>query len=72
MSGLKYLKVPQMPSQEILHPSLQLVGHKTPPLLRGHILVVRKRQHFDLLSVFFAESKVEKVHFSLVAFFTIY
>ena len=26
----------------------------------------------DLLSAFFAESEIEEVHFSLVAFFTIY
>lgn len=72
MSGLNYVKFPQMPSQDILHSSLQLVDHKTPPLLWGHILVVRKRQHFDLVGAYFAEAEIEEVHFSLVAFFTIY
>lgn len=69
--ALKCLKVPQMPAQEVLGPSLQL-GHKTSSLLWGHLPVVRKRQRFDGLSAFFAESEIEEVHFSLWAFFTFY
>lgn len=56
-------KVPPMPSQEVLYSGLLLVDHKTPLLLWGHILVVRKRQHLDLLSAFFADSENEEVHF---------
>ena len=52
-----------MPSQEIFYPSLYLVDDKTTPLPWEHILVGRKRQHFDLLSASFAESENEEVYF---------
>lgn len=42
-----------MPNQEIFYPSVHLVDDKTTRLLWGHILVGRKRQQFDLLSVIF-------------------
>lgn len=61
MSALKYLKVPHIPNQKIFYPSLQLLDHKTSPLIWEHIIILRKKQHFDLLSIFFAESEIRPI-----------